>query len=115
MLSKNRRVRKEFFSKIIKEGVFVHSDVFYLKLLDRKDNLPSLFSFVVPIKVKKTSVGRHLIKRKMSVAVEKLLISLKPGFSCLVFTKKDVSRLSYKEIEKEILALLKRSGILELK
>ena len=92
----------------MKEGVFVHSTNFYLRFLDRKDPLPALFSFVVPNKVKKTSVGRHLIKRRMSTAVEKLLITIKPSISAIIFAKKDVSGLPYSAIEQEIKELLKR-------
>lgn len=92
----------------MKEGVFMHSANFYLRFLVRKDEKPSLFGFVVPNKVKKTSVGRHLIKRRMSAVVEKLLITLKPGISAIVFAKKDVSKVAFSEIEKELVELLKR-------
>ena len=102
MLPIKRRVKKESFEKIMKEGVFLHSNNFYLKFLNKKDDSLSSFSFIVPVKVKKTSVGRHLIKRKMAAAVEKFLSTVKPGFSCLVFAKNDISVLSYTEKEKEI-------------
>ena len=104
----------------MKEGVFVHATDFYLRLLDRKDAKPSLFGFVVPNKVIKTAVGRHLLKRKMSAVVENLLTTLKSGFSAIFFArpngssgraKKDVSRLPYLEIEKEIFELLKKAKI----
>lgn len=48
----------------------------------------------------------------MTAAVEKVLSDVKPGFSGLLFTKKDVSALSYTEIEKEILKLLIKSKML---
>ena len=112
MLPIKRRVRKESFAKIMKDGVFLHAPDFYLRFLDRKDEFPSLFGFVVPNKVKNTSVGRHLIKRKVSSVVEKTLADIKNGFSCLVFTKKDISKLPYSEIEKEILDLLRKARVL---
>ena len=102
----------ESFEKIMKEGLFIHTLNFYLRFLDRKDSNPSLFAFVVPNKVKKTSVGRHLIKRRMSVVVEKLLITTKPGISSLIFCKKDVSKLAFREIEKEIFDLLGKARML---
>jgi ribonuclease P protein component len=109
MLPIKSRVKKELFPKIMKEGAFVHGTDFYLRFIDRKDSLPSLFSFVVPNKVIKTSVGRHLLKRKMSAVVEKLLITLKPGISAIIFAKKDVSKVPYGEVEKEITELLKKA------
>ena len=112
MLPIKRRVKKESFPKIMKDGVFLHAPNLYLRFLDRKDESPSLFGFVVPNKVKKTSVGRHLIKRKMSAVVEKALSDIKSGLSVIIFCKKDVSTLSYTEIEKEILELLMKAKIL---
>jgi ribonuclease P protein component len=112
MLPLKRRVKKASFEKIMKEGVFVHGTNFYLKLLDRKDNSPSLFSFVVPNKVKRTSVGRHLIKRKITAVVENLLTTLKSGYSVIFFTKKDVSALPYSDIEREMVELLKKARII---
>jgi len=112
MLPIKRRVKKESFAKIMKDGVFLHAPNLYLRFLDKKDNSPSLFGFVVPNKVKKTSVGRHLIKRKLTAMIEKVLIGAKPGPSCLFFVKKDITLLSNQEIEKEIIDLLKKAKIL---
>jgi ribonuclease P protein component len=115
MLPTNRRVRKESFEKVLKDGVFVHSTNLYLRYIDRKDDLPSLFAFVVPNKVKKTSVGRHLIKRRLIAVVEKFLITIKPGFLVVVFVKKDISTLPFVEINKEVLELLKKAKMLNEK
>lgn len=112
MLSLKRRVKKESFEKIIKDGVFLRTDNFFVRFLDKKDNLPSRFAFVVPIKVKKTSVGRHLIKRKMTTVVEKIIANSKKGLSCIIFARKDISSLPYIETEKEIVGLLKKTEIL---
>jgi ribonuclease P protein component len=118
MLPIKSRLNKESFQKVLKEGVFMHSTGFYLKFLGpaspglRGTNIPlSMFAFVVPNKVKKTSVGRHLIKRRASAVVEKHLSSLKPGLSIIIFAKKDVSTLPYKEIEVEIMELLKKAKL----
>lgn len=96
----------------MKEGVFQHADNFYIRILNRQDNTPNNFAFVVPNKVKNTSVGRHLIKRKMSAAVEKVLPNTKPGVSVIIFAKKDVSTSTFIKIEQEILDLLKKAKIL---
>ena len=96
----------------MKEGVFMHADNFYLRILNRKDSSPSLFGFVVPAKVEKTSAGRHLLKRKMTAAVENIISDICLGFSGIFFVKKGVSHLSYTEIEKEIVSLLIKAKIL---
>jgi len=112
MLPLKSRVKKELFPKIMKEGFFSHGNNLYIRFLDRKDSLPPLFSIVVPNKVKKTSVGRHLIKRRISAVLEKLYSTLKLGFSVLIFVKKDISTLRIIEIEEELLELLKKTKIL---
>jgi ribonuclease P protein component len=112
MLSTKNRIKKESFAKIMKEGVFVLSDNFSLRLLGRKDNKPNLFALVVPNKVQRTSVGRHLLKRKMSAVIEKVFPSLKLGHSIIVLAKKDVSQSPFAEIEKEIIVLLKKAKVL---
>jgi len=108
MLPSNRRVKRDFFPEIIKKGAFLHGKNVYLRYLERKDDKPSLFSFIVPVKVKKTSVGRHLIKRKMSSVVEKHLKKIKPGLNCLFFSKNDLSAQPFSTIEAEILDLLSK-------
>ena len=112
MLPIKRRIRKESFEKIMREGVFVHSNNLYFKFIDRKDDFISLFGFIVPAKVVKTAVLRHFIKRKMTAVVERVLADIKTGFSCLVFVKKNLLYFSRFEIESEILELLKKAKML---
>jgi len=112
MLPIKRRVKKESFEKIMKDGVFLHSVNFYIRYFNRKDDLPSRFAFIVPAKVMKTSVGRHLIKRMMTAGVEKKLPAIKQGVSCIFFIKKDISAFSTSEIGKEIVAILEKAKLL---
>jgi ribonuclease P protein component len=112
MLPIKRRIKKESFKKEMKGAAFLHTEDIYLRLLDRKDNLPSLFSFIIPIKIIKTSVGRHLIKRRLSDIIEKTLTRVKPSYSCFIFLKKDISSLPYIKIKQEILELLTQAGVL---
>jgi len=113
MLPKKNRVRKVFFPEIMKNGLFFHGESLYLRLLLKKDLELPLFSFVVPNKVKKTAVGRHLIKRKISAVVEKNLLNIKPGFFCVIFSKKDISHLSCTQIEVETMFLLRKAKMLK--
>jgi len=119
MLPTKRRIKKDSFSEILKKGVFVHSTNIYLCLLPKNtiisaknEENPSLFGFVVSSKIKKTSVGRHFLKRKLSGSVEEILKSIKPGFYCLFFAKKDMSALPYSEIKEEVINLLKKAKML---
>lgn len=110
MLPINKRVKKDAFPEIMKKGRFLHRESLYIVSLSRGDALPSRFSFVVPSKVKKTSVGRHLIKRRLTAVIEEVLPNIKSGFSAILYVKKDISGFSYQKIKKEILELLATLG-----
>ena len=112
MLAQKRRIKKDSFSLIMKEGLFLHTPGLYIRVLDRKDDQPSLFGFVVPSKVCKTSVGRHFLKRQMTAVVEKKLTNIRPGFSTIFFLKKDFRLITGYNLESEILELLERAKIL---
>jgi len=114
MLPANRRVNTEAFSMIMKKGAFFQSELIYLVLLDKKDGKPSSFSVVVPNKVKKTSVGRHLIKRRISTILEKLLFGVAKGYSGVFFVKKDISLSPLPKIKEELINLLKKAKILNM-
>jgi ribonuclease P protein component len=105
MLITKKRVKKELFPSIIKGGRTISSPNFYIRFLEQKESKTSLFSFVVPNKVVKTSVGRHKLKRKMSAVVEKNFKIIKNNLICLVFAKKNPPKLIYLEIETELLSL----------
>lgn len=106
MLPTNKRVKKELFPEIMKKGLFLSKNLVSVRYLDRKDTGNSLFSFVIPSKIVKTSVKRHQIKRKMSAIVEKEEKKLKKGLSVIFFLKKSVLFKDFNNLEKEILDLL---------
>jgi len=112
MLPKDRRINKGSFDEILKKAPFFHTDTFFSRVLMRKDKQPSLFAVVVTVKVEKTSVGRHLIKRRILGVLEKLLINTKPGLSCIIYCKKNLLTFSFKEVEKETINLLIKSKVL---
>jgi ribonuclease P protein component len=112
MLPTNRRVKKESFAKIMKEGTLVRTNNFYLRFLPQNNSILPQFGFVVPNKVKKTSVGRHLIKRKMTAVIERNQFNIKNNLAIIIFVQKDITTLVFSEIEKEILELLRRAKIL---
>jgi ribonuclease P protein component len=113
MLPIKRRIKKQLFPKIVKEGSFVSGDNYYLRLLGKKEGELSNFAVVVPAKVKKTSVGRHLIKRWISAVLEGVLAEIQGEFYGIVFVKKDVSGQSYNEVKKEIIKLLQKAQMLK--
>lgn len=63
MISKKRRLNKDLFNKVFKQGSMIHSPVFVFKFIKNPEN-KGLFSFVAPKSVAKTAVKRNSLRRK---------------------------------------------------
>ncbi|MBU1179065.1 ribonuclease P protein component [Patescibacteria group bacterium] len=112
MLPFLNRLKKEDFKllKNFKKKFFV-SDNINLKLYYSGFN-PSRFSVVVPTSFSKKATKRNKIKRQTKAALLNYLKKIEPGFASVFYFKKETKNLSFEEIKKEILFLLKKSKIL---
>ena len=71
MLSRKFRVTKEDMELVIRSGKGPSHDFFYVKTLANNLN-NSRFAVIVSKKIEKTSVGRHLLKRRVWAIIDKL-------------------------------------------
>ena len=71
------------------------------------------FTFVVSSSVEKTAVGRNLLKRRARAIVAKFLSKLKGGHIVMFIFKKPAVEATFTEVEKEILIVLSKLGIVE--
>ena len=100
MLNKKYRATRTDIEKTIKNGFVVDSPLFYFKV--SKENTEKIsFAIVVSKKVEKTSVGRHLIKRRISGVLEKKIDKIRPDFKkiIVIFAKKTEKIPKYSEIK----------------
>lgn len=67
MLPKKERIKTVRFNELIKEGKTVRSNVLYLKFLP---NEILRFAVVIPKKIVKSAVHRHLLKRRIMASLE---------------------------------------------
>ncbi len=124
MLQQQNRLRKKRDIEItFEEGRFIGGQLLNLKVW-KVDTLKYpkrgyteselKFAFVVGVKIEKKAVGRNRLKRQMREVVRLLLKDnkLKIGFFVLVMAKKEMVGKEYHEIEKDILFILRRSGLL---
>lgn len=111
------------FDILFKEGKFVGGQLLTVKYWRvepdkyprRKYSTEGLkIGFVVGKKVHKSAVKRNRIKRQVREVVRLLLKEnkLKPGFHAAFMAKPEIFDKKYEEIEKDVISLLKRSGIL---
>ncbi len=84
MLPKSRRLSSGQLDRIFKSPhrfLISRDDGLLIRFVQLKeDTIPSRFAFVVPSKVARFSVARHLIKRRALAALVKLSDNVSPGF-----------------------------------
>ncbi len=113
MLSKNKRVKRSIFPETLQRGKSAYSPFLSLKCLKRSDARESKFSFVVSKAVAKKAVERNLLRRRGYSIIKDNQSKIKGSFTCIFFFKKEAINLSFKELEKDILFLLKKSDVLK--
>lgn len=111
MLARKHRINKELFTEIIKAGKSVSSDDLSLKIRPIPADC-SAFAFVVSSRVAKKAVERNKLKRRVRHIIRKVLPEIKRGLGIIIFFKKGSEKLSFQELEKEILRIFKKGGIL---
>lgn len=103
MLSRKYRANRQDIEETIKTGVIV-SGVFIYAKVSRKDKKKNTFAIIIPKKTEKTSVGRHLIKRKINACIEDYLNKAGIDFkkTIILFIKKEEKTTNYKTIRKDV-------------
>ena len=81
----------------------------------KKNKKEVRFSFVVSKKISKKAVERNKFRRIGYNTIQKNISSIKEGFLVAVFIKKSATKISKKELEKEIIFLLKKANLLKIK
>ena len=109
MLQRKYRASKSDIEQTIKSGYNIQGNFSYAKVSrEKKDK--STFAIIISKKIEKTSVGRHLIKRKISAAIEDLIKKKDPTFlkTIIFFPKKTEKVPDYSLIHDDILEILSK-------
>ncbi len=112
MLPKQRRVGKEYFERIGKNGVSYHSPFFSVRILKSPEHKESKFSFTVSKKVSPGAVERNLLKRRGYSVVKDLLTKTQPFLLCAISIKKGAEVLLFQKFKEEIITLFKKATII---
>jgi len=112
MLNRRYRATRPNIEMTIKNGISLFGKFLYAKI-SRKESEKAGFAIVVSKKNEKTSVGRHLIKRKISGYIEKNLYKINPEFkkTIVFFIKKTDKPIDYEEAEKDVNFVLERAAL----
>jgi ribonuclease P protein component len=111
MLAKNRRIKKELFQTIFQKGSHFQSSCLALKTIPKLCPKSS-FAFIVSAGMIKKAVARNKLKRRARAIIFKTLSSLKEGHCVVFIFKKGSQNLSFKEMESEMVGLLRKAKLL---
>ncbi len=112
MLPKNRRIQRVYFKTLLNSNKKFNSEHLTLFLHNKKDQSPTLFSFSISKKNCKSAVVRNKFRRRAYSVVSKNIKKIKPGFMCFFVFKKGFDKLSYFNLETQIINLLRDSIVL---
>jgi len=103
MLARKYRANKADIEQTIKNGYNIQGEFLYAKV-SREKKEKTTFAIIISKKIEKTSVGRHLIKRRVSSAVEELIKQGKTDFfKTIVFFPKKTDKISdFKTFSKDV-------------
>jgi ribonuclease P protein component len=99
------------FKRVEEEGTVFQSKNFGIAILDRKDETPSRFAFIVSTKIAKDAVDRNRLKRIMSEAVRLSSIDIVNGFDAVFLAKPSILKFPTSEVMKEVRDALLASGL----
>ena len=109
MLNRKYRADRLDIENTIKTGITINGKFLYAKISRNEAKKPG-FAIIISKKNEKSSVGRHLIKRRISSYIEKNLSKINPNFkkTTIFFLEKVDKPIDYKEIEKDVYFVLEK-------
>lgn len=112
MLRQSQRLSGNQVTGVMKDGRVFHSPFFILRALDEKKQSQSRLVGVVPVKIGKTSVIRHLVRRRIYEAVRPFMKNIKSGQLIVLFAKAPTLKMKPAQMQQDIEALFVKAGLL---
>ncbi|MDD5651800.1 MAG: ribonuclease P protein component [Parcubacteria group bacterium] len=107
MFPKKQRVaKKKDFDLIFKKGKILHSDFFTVRFL-KNDMDFRRFAVLVSKKISPKATERNRLKRILREAIRKNQKLFPSGNDYVFYVKKNYSKISFRELEKLIIKMLK--------
>jgi ribonuclease P protein component len=111
MLPSPYKFTKEDFEEVEEKGQVLQFGDFGASFLERGDDKPSRFGFIVSNKISKDATGRNRVKRALREAVRQSLWQAKKGTSVLFLAKTTIANKSTEEIMIQVRSALGKMGI----
>lgn len=108
----NRLQKKSDIEHVFKRGRSLYMGNLGLRLAANKKD-KSRFTVVVSLKVSKRAVKRNKLKRRLREIIgREILPKIKPGFDGVVLTSPQLLDAKFEELQKTVLALFKKAGLI---
>jgi ribonuclease P protein component len=112
MLASQFRITSARDFRTVKEkGHLVQSTNFSLSVYDRKDDSPTRFGFILPVKLFPRAVDRNRIKRALSESTRYQLTYLSPGFDCVFLPRVSMLRAYAQDTIREVEEVFNKAKI----
>ncbi|MEI6420078.1 MAG: ribonuclease P protein component [bacterium] len=112
MIPHRLKVKKELIPLVTRKGFFVSNDYITLRFLLVPEQEEARFTVIVTKKVSKLAVDRHYNQRKIYNIIQELIPHSVPGYSTLIFPKKDLRLIEQDLIKEETIKILKKTGLI---
>jgi ribonuclease P protein component len=109
MISQKQRISRGEFQSLLKKGRSFHSPLFSLSI--SKDVPGERFAVVVSKKVAKKAVRRNKLRRWAYSILQKHQDSIFSDVACIFFYKKTPEDISFQDVEKQIVDVLKKAHV----
>ena len=100
------------FGDVVMKGRAFHSPLFLVRVLADKTQLMPRVAAAAPVKVFKTSVLRHRVRRRIYGAMQPLIEKIVPGHIIVVLAKAAVVEASSSELKAAISEIFVKAGVL---
>ena len=111
MLKRKYRATRADIEETTKTGITITGKFLYAKI-SRNEAKDMGFAIIVSKRNEKTSVGRHLIKRKISSYIEENISNINPNFKkTVVFLMKKIGEpINYTEMKNDVEFILEKTA-----
>ena len=103
----------ESFAKIKKNGKLYQSKNFALAVLNRKDNEPSRFGFIISTKISLKATIRNKKKRALAEGIRQVYTRVKPGYDCAFLAKKEIVSSYTSDIMNEVRESIEKAKLIK--
>ncbi|HEX9601272.1 MAG TPA: ribonuclease P protein component, partial [Mariniflexile sp.] len=113
MLSQVNRLPSSEFDKVKSHGKLYQGKFFGISALNRNDNKPSRFGFIISAKISRKAVDRNKIKRLMTKAIRNVVVRIAGGNDIIFLAKRILNTGSETEVVEETHNSLRKVGLLK--